>query len=258
MGRPAFATRLREYFSAPIPEDVLLEAEMLALTFATGIEDAATFPDFHCFVSNQTGNTVLLAIATSGISTMTSLPYIATSLSMFILGGCVMGQIGNFVGCRRRGWLILSSIIQTTLVFAASWLQFRNVVPFKSEAADLGVLSLLAISAGGQVAMARSLRMTEITTANATSAYVDTFIDVNLYKFQNRSRNRRFLFLLSLIGGSFTGAFAYAKLGSPWTLMISAIGKALVTVALFLNREYIRDERSLTMTSSNLNLSAVV
>ena len=100
--------------------------------------------------------------------------------------------------------------------------------------------------------------MTEITTANATSAYVDTFIDVNLYKFQNRSRNRRFLFLLSLIGGSFTGAFAYAKLGSPWTLMISAIGKALVTVALFLNREYIRDERSLTMTSSNLNLSAVV
>jgi uncharacterized membrane protein YoaK (UPF0700 family) len=252
--------RIREYFSASIPEDVLLEAEMLALTFATGIEDAVTFPDYHCFVSNQTGNTVLLAIAASQSITppIVSLPQIATSLSMFILGGCIMGQIGNFIGCRRRGWLIFSSIIQTALVFAASWLQGRRVSSPQIEAKDLGVLALLAISAGGQVAMARSLRMTEITTANATSAYVDTFIDVNLYKFQNRSRNRRFLFLLSLCGGSFTGAFAYPKLGSPMTLLISAVGKVLVTLALFFNREIVNDERTLRVTSSTLNLTAVV
>jgi uncharacterized membrane protein YoaK (UPF0700 family) len=238
MGQQTLTPRIKEYLSAPVLEDVLLEAQMLALTFATGIEDAITFPDFHCFVSNQTGNTVMLAIAASSISpTIVSLPYIATSLSMFVLGGCVIGQLGNFLGCRRRGWLILSSIVQTILVFAASWLQFMHTGSDHTKAADLGVIALLAISASGQVAMARSLRMTEITTANATSAYVDTFIDVNLYKFQNRSRNRRLLFLLSLCGGSFVGAFMYLKLGSPLTLLIAAVGKTLVTITLFFNRE---------------------
>jgi uncharacterized membrane protein YoaK (UPF0700 family) len=246
MGRPTFTPRVKEYLSAPVLEDVLLEAEMLALTFATGIEDAVTFPDFRCFVSNQTGNTVMLAIAAAGISpTVISLPYIATSLSVFVLGGWAFGQLGNFLGCRRRGWLILSSIVQTVLVFAASWLQFKHTKPDYNKAADLGVIALLAISASGQVAMARSLRMTEITTANATSAYVDTFIDVNLYKSQNRSRNRRFLFLLSLCGGSFTGAFAYLKLGSPLTLLIGAFGKTLVTITFFLNREIESLEHSL-------------
>jgi uncharacterized membrane protein YoaK (UPF0700 family) len=245
MEQPTLRSRLREYFNASISEDVLLEAEMLATTFATGIEDAVTYADFHCFVSNQTGNTVLLAIAVSRISPdVVSFSNIATSLSTFILGGWVLGQLGNFLGCRLRGWLILSSIIQTTLVFAAAGLQFHTGIDRTGPGAS-GVLSLLALSAGGQVAMARSLRMTEITTANATSAYVDTFIDVNLYKFQNRARNRRFLFLLSLCGGSFTGSFAYLKLGSALTLLIAAVGKSLVIIALFFNGEIVHKARSL-------------
>jgi uncharacterized membrane protein YoaK (UPF0700 family) len=237
MRQPTLRSRLREYFNASISEDVLLEGEMLAITFATGIEDAVTFSDFHCFVSNQTGNTVLLAIAASGISPgIVSLPNIATSLSTFILGGWVLGQLGNFLGCRLRGWLILSNIIQTILVFGASGLQYHSGT-HRTGPGAVGVLSLLGLAAGGQTAMARSLRMTEITTANATSAYVDTFIDVNLYKLQNRARNRRFLFILSLCGGSFTGSFAYLKVGSAFTLLIAALGKALVCFALFFNGE---------------------
>ena len=231
---------------------------MLALTFTTGIEDAVTFPDFHCFVSNQTGNTVLLSIAASGISKgFVSLPNIAISLSTFILGGWVLGQLGNFLGCRLRGWLILSNIVQTILVFAASGLQFRERHSDHSGPGALGVLALLALSAGGQVAMARSLRMTEITTANATSAYVDTFIDVNLYKFQNRSRNRRFLFLLSLCGGSFTGAFVYSKLGSAVTLLIAAGGKVLITVAFLFNREIDHKEQNFSTNCSSPSPSVV-
>jgi uncharacterized membrane protein YoaK (UPF0700 family) len=247
MEQRTLRSRLKEYFNAAITEDVLLEAEMLATTFATGIEDAVTYADFHCFVSNQTGNTVLLAIAVSRISPdIVSLTNIATSLSTFILGGWILGQLGNFLGCRLRGWLILSSLIQTMLVFSASGLQFHHSADRSGPCAP-GVLSLLGLSAGGQVAMARSLRMTEITTANATSAYVDTFIDVNLYKFQNRARNRRFLFLLSLCGGSFTGSFAYLKLGSALTLLIAAVGKSLVTTALFFNGEIVNKQRSLDL-----------
>jgi len=79
--------------------------------------------------------------------------------------------------------------------------------------------------------------MTEITTANATSVYVDTFIDPNLYKPQNRARNRRLLFLLSLVGGSFAGAEAYKRYGSAYTLLISAVAKTFVTAGFFFNRE---------------------
>lgn len=32
------------------------------LSFATGIQDAIAYPDFSCFASNQTGNTIILAI----------------------------------------------------------------------------------------------------------------------------------------------------------------------------------------------------
>ena len=258
MSRQTLRSHLKEYFGASVREDILLEAEMLFLTFATGVEDAVTFHDFHCFVSNQTGNTVLLSIAASGISTgFVSLPNIAISLGTFILGGWVFGQLGNFLGCRRRGWLILSNVIQTILVFSASGLQFRDKTLDSTGTVALGVLALLAISAGGQVAMARSLRMTEITTANATSAYVDTFIDVNLYKFQNRARNRRFLFLLSLCGGSFTGAFGFSKLGSSRTLLISAVGKGLVSIALGFNREIVDKEESLNTLCNSPSPSVV-
>jgi len=64
------------------------------------------------------------------------------------------------------------------------------------------IIVRLAFSSSGQVAIVRSLQITDIPTANATSAYVDTFIDVDLYKLHNRSRTRRFLFLVSLCASS--------------------------------------------------------
>jgi hypothetical protein len=59
--------------------------------------------------------------------------------------------------------------------------------------------------------MVRAMKVTDIITANATSAYVDIFIEVNLFKFHNRARNRRFLFSLSLCAGSFASVFAYRR-----------------------------------------------
>jgi hypothetical protein len=98
------------------------------------------------------------------------------------------------------------------------------------------VIALLAFSSGGQVAMARSLNITEITTAMATAAYVDLFIDQKLLKWRNRGRNRRALFLIMLFAGSFAGAFAYKTMGSPFVLLMSSVGKVVVLGAFFFNR----------------------
>ncbi|PVH90203.1 hypothetical protein DM02DRAFT_64685 [Periconia macrospinosa] len=101
----------------------------------------------------------------------------------------------------------------------------------------MGSIALLAFSSGAQVASMRPMRIQEITTAMATAAWVDFVIDPKLLATCNRSRDRRVLFLLTLIAGSFVGAFMYKIVGSADTLVLSAAVKLLVTFTLLLNRE---------------------
>ena len=76
--------------------------------------------------------------------------------------------------------IMLSSLIQTAMVWAAVAIQY--VYPIhKSGTTSYLVLALLAFSSAAQVAMARGLKITEITTAMATAAYVDLLIDPRLY-----------------------------------------------------------------------------
>lgn len=146
-----------------------------------------------------------------------------------------MGQIGNAVGNRRRLWLLLSSLIQTLMVIAATAIQYTLPIRVQ-DPATWTVLSLLAFSSGGQVAMARGVKITEITTAMATAAYIDVLVDPRLWARHNRSRNRRVVFLIMLAAGSFAGAYAHKSLNSAFALLASAIIKMGVTVAFGFNR----------------------
>lgn len=80
------------------------------------------------------------------------------------------------------------------------------------------------------------MRVPETTTIMATSAWVDFVIDPQLFASDNRPRDRRALFLLTLIGSSFASAFTYKGLGSSNTLIFSAAGKLLVTIGFLFNR----------------------
>jgi uncharacterized membrane protein YoaK (UPF0700 family) len=234
---------MRRYLTSTIREDAVLEGQLLLLAFATGIQDATTFPDYHCFASNQTGNTVLLAVGAAGTGGDAFVfANIGVSLATFALGGCLLGQLGNGVGCRRRWWMLLSNVVQTVLVFAAYGLQRRHGLVVASDSTALAVIALLAFSSGGQVAMAKSLGLSEITTAMATAAYVDILIDRRMLAWANRPRNRRALFLLCLLAGSFAGAFIYKRFDSAAALLASAIGKSIVTVAFCFNKETIEGE----------------
>lgn len=136
----------------------------------------------------------------------------------------------------------MTSIFQTALVFAAAAIQYSGPTPVQDTGPTaLAVLSLLAFSSGAQVAMARGLQITEITTAMATAAYVDIFIDEKMFAKRNRRRNRRIAFLLSLFAGSFAGAFAYKAQGSAFALVVSAVGKAIVSISLIVNKEMVED-----------------
>lgn len=84
--------------------------------------------------------------------------------------------------------------------------------------------------------MSRSLKITEITTAMATAAFIDVVVDPSLAKLRNRLRNRRVGFLFMLCAGCFAGAFAQRDLGSTFPILFCAVGKACVSFAFLFNR----------------------
>jgi uncharacterized membrane protein YoaK (UPF0700 family) len=258
----SLTSKAKRFFHASVCEDHLLEAELLVLAFATGINDASTYSEYRVFTANHTGNTIMLAVGVTEIATNNTrsiypvhLSLIAISLLMFLVGAWIPGQLGHIFGCQRRWWLIANNFFQTVLVFTSSMLQARDggwyfgplrdtaegaVDPYitlrnNSEVLGPWVVALLAFSGGGQVCMSRSINIPEITTANATSTYVDILIDSQLFALHNKRRNRRILFIISLTAGSFAGGFLYQHMGSGRTLLVSAAGKLLVTLCMFLN-----------------------
>ncbi|POR36597.1 Uncharacterized protein TPAR_03285, partial [Tolypocladium paradoxum] len=225
-------SRLANHFTENIRSSVFAELQLVILTICTGMQDATTFPDYHCFASNQTGNTVFLCLALilpslNGDSFITS--NIGMALGLFLGAGWLTGQLSHIIGPRKRWWLILCNLVQTCLVLGAAAVQYRHGVEVQGPAA-LAVVGLLAFAAGSQVVQSRSLCMTEISTAMATAAWVDLMIDQRLFALKNRPRTRRVAFLSALVVGSLMGALIYRNVGSPTAIAVSGGGKLLVTV----------------------------
>jgi uncharacterized membrane protein YoaK (UPF0700 family) len=263
--QPSTLSRVWSYLNEDVRPSVLAEIELFILTFCIGLQgtpglpsyllrptsqtnplpDAVSFPDFHCFASNQTGNTVFLVLAivlpeANGDMFVTA--NIGVALGFFLAAAWLTGQLGHVIGARRRCWLIFCNLVQTCLVFAAAALQYAYRSPSGHLALDgaqtpstLWAIGLLATAAGSQVVQSRSLRMTEITTAMATAAWVDLMIDPDLFTLRNRSRNRRIGFLGSLVLGTLAGAFIFRRVGSPAALVVSGAGKILVTIMFLFN-----------------------
>ncbi|RDA94443.1 hypothetical protein CP533_2276 [Ophiocordyceps camponoti-saundersi (nom. inval.)] len=228
-------SRLLSQLTDDVRSSFFAESQLVLLTFCTGLQDVTTFLDYHCFASNQTGNTVFLCIALI-ISKLDSETFVTAnigmSLGVFLGAGWLTGQLSHEFGPRKRWWLVWCNLLQTAFVFAVAGLQYRYGRVDRGPVA-LGSIALLAFAAGSQVVQSRSLRMTEISTAMATAAWVDLVIDPKLFALHNRSRNRRVAFLISLAVGSLVGAVVYRQVGSAAAMVVSGAGKLLVTV-LFL------------------------
>lgn len=195
-------------------------------------QDATTFPDYHCFASNQTGNTIFLCLALVIPKFNGDMFYtanIGTGLGVFLFAGWLTGQLSHVVGPRKRWWLILCNLVQTCLVFGAAAVQYRYGVRDHGPTA-VGVVALLAFAAGSQVVQSRSLAATEISTAMATAAWVDLMIDRKLFVVDNHPRTRRVAFLIALVVGGLLGALIYRTSGPATALAVSGGGKGLATL----------------------------
>lgn len=125
--------------------------------------------------------------------------------------------------------------MQTALVFGAAATKFTHSIK-KDDAWALGALACLAFASGSQVVPSRTFKITETSTAMATAAWTDLMVDARIFSLRNRARDRRLLFLLTLVAGSFVGAGIYRTAGSAWAICVSGIGKLVVMVLFMFNR----------------------
>lgn len=231
-----------DYLFEAVAVDLRLEIELLTLALATGIMDATTFPDYRVFASNQTGNTALLAVGALGIGgDVILLKNVGMSLGCFIAGGIFFGQAGCAVGRRRRLWLLISNLFQTTLVSTATVLR-KYVSSSPTGPGALVIIFLLSFASGGQVALARTVDVPEITTAMVTTAYIDIVVGLHPLTLYHRPRNRRIFFILNLISGSFIGASAYKYVGPSFAYLLATVVKFGVSLLFLLNRPACRED----------------
>ncbi|KAK5635458.1 hypothetical protein RRF57_011170 [Xylaria bambusicola] len=233
----SFISRTRSYLLEDVRPSGFVEFELVLLTFCTGIQDAISFPDYGCFASNQTGNTIFLVVALilpwlDGDTFF--VPNIGAALGFFLLGGWLTGQLSHIIGARKRLWLVCCNLVQAILVSVAAELQLKYGVTGQGSMAVVAI-GLLAFASGSQVIQSRSMKMTEISTAMATAAWVDLVIDPKLLHVKNRPRTRRIMFLLALIGGALLGAGIYRVAGSAVAVFVSAAGKLVVAIMYLFN-----------------------
>lgn len=127
------------------------------------------------------------------------------------------------------------SVAQTVLGFATAALH-EWLARSDTKRHAWTVISLLAFTSAGQVIKVRTIDVPEISTAMATPAYIDLLVDPRFFhcgnRPQNTPRNRRLFFIYLLLLGSFIGASRHRYIRPAFSLLLSAIRKAAIYVAL--------------------------
>ena len=241
LSRPATTRSWQTLLTQDIPHSPLLSTQLLLLTFATGIQDVATFASYHVFTTKQTGNTFFLALYLFNPSLLgpRAVQNVLVSLLAFFVGGMFFSHFARRRGERRRGWLVASCLLQTVCVLAATGLCGFSSRASETEAGGFGAwgaVALLSFAGSGQIAMASGVGMAEVNTTMVTGALVRLSGDAGLFRSHNRARTRRVLFYLSFLAGCSVGAIVVRGREAWVGLLFTAFVKAGVSGSLLWNR----------------------
>ena len=140
---------------------------MVALTFVTGIVDAASYLKLgHVFVANMTGNVVFLGFALAGAGGLSATASLI-ALGSFLVGAHLGGRLVVHNPEHRGHMLRAASSAQALLIVLAFLLALSASEPIQ-EGARYGLTALLALAMGAQNASAQSLAVPELTTTVLT------------------------------------------------------------------------------------------
>jgi uncharacterized membrane protein YoaK (UPF0700 family) len=215
---------LRERAAASVTHP--LSRALLALTFTTGLVDAASYLGLgHVFTANMTGNVVLLGF---GIAGGNGLPVIAplVSLAAFLLGSGAGGALAVKLGDRHKMHVSYALTIEAGLIAVAAIIAAVATVHAGTVTAGI-VIALLAFAMGVRNATIRRIGVADLTTTVLTMTLTGLAADSPLAGGTGRGSTRRVAAVVSMLVGALVGALL---LKSSLTLpLIAAAGLALAT-----------------------------
>jgi uncharacterized membrane protein YoaK (UPF0700 family) len=208
----------------------------IALTFVTGVVDAASYLKFgHVFVANMTGNIVFLGFALAGaqgLSVMASL----VALGAFLVGAMAGGWLGARNAEHRGHVLRAASFTQLTLIAIALVVALAVSEPLDS-ASRYALLVPMALAMGVQNAAAQRLAVPELTTTVLTRTLTGLASEAGLVGGPGSKFGRRSVAVAAMLLGALTGALLVLHVAIAAALAVAgAIVLAVAIAAHLLSR----------------------
>jgi uncharacterized membrane protein YoaK (UPF0700 family) len=206
---------------------------MVALTFVTGVVDAASYLKLgHVFVANMTGNVVFLGFALAGaggLSILTSLVAIAA----FLLGAFGGGWLGASRAEHRGHLLRASSFVQATLIVVAFFVALLVTEPL-GTGARYGLIVPLGLAMGVQNAASQRLAIPELTTTVLTKTLTGLASEVSFTGGPGAQPGRRLLAVVTMLLGALTGGLLALHVAVYAALAVAAAVVVGVGIAVHL------------------------
>jgi uncharacterized membrane protein YoaK (UPF0700 family) len=203
-------------------KDGLLPPLFLALTFVTGVVDAASYLRLgRVFVANMTGNVVFLGFGiagATGISVWASL----AALGSFFAGGVAGGRIAISSGDDRRSHLCRALAVQTVLAASAAGVAAR-AGQHLGAGDRYTLIALLAAALGIQNATARRLAVTDLTTTVLTLTLTGLAADSALAGGSGAKLGRRGLALATMLLGALAGGLLALRVDTVAPLLLTTV-----------------------------------
>jgi uncharacterized membrane protein YoaK (UPF0700 family) len=197
---------------------------MVALTFLTGVVDAASYLKLgHVFVANMTGNVVFLGFALAGAGGL-SVAASLVALGSFLAGALAGGWIGGRTPDHRGRMLGSATAAQGALIAVSLIVALATSEPL-GEAARYGLLVPLALAMGVQNAAAQRLAIPELTTTVLTKTLTGLASEARIVGGPGSQAGRRLVAVAAMLLGALAGGLLALDVA-----VAAALGIALAVV----------------------------
>lgn len=225
---------------------------LIGYCFMTGFIDSVSFSAAYVWCGFQTGNGTQLAMAIArlfqGLPGQRDLTFhnpdqlALTSLLCFAFGAS-LGRIGDKMGCKTRGWLMLGTFLQSLFTMAAALTIWKSgsgsIANDRGDALWTNVLSFvtiafLSVSLGLQGIMGKRINTQFTTTIVLTTTWCELMTDPHLFRRRySPSRDHKIMAIATLFLGGFVGRCLIDRLGSAGTLGVGTGLRFLVALSWY-------------------------
>jgi uncharacterized membrane protein YoaK (UPF0700 family) len=206
---------------------------MVALTFVTGVVDAASYLKLgHVFVANMTGNVVFLGFALAGASGLSSASSLV-ALGSFLAGAFAGGWLGSRNSDHRGRLLRAASLCQVALMGIALVLALLASEPLHSDV-RYALLVSLALAMGVQNAVSQRLSVPELTTTVLTRTLTGIASEASVLGGAGSKLGRRSVAVAAMLLGALTGGLLALHVSVASALLVASAIVLVVGVAVHL------------------------